>query len=33
MEEEKNSLPEYINQVQFTVQVHVAGTKMDSKLL
>ena len=27
MEEEKNSPPEYINQVQFTVQVHVAGTK------
>ena len=27
MEEEKNSPPEYINQVQFTVQVHVADTK------
>ena len=27
MEEEENSPPEYINQVQFTVQVHVAGTK------
>ena len=27
MEEEKNGTPEYINQVQFTVQVHVAGTK------
>ena len=27
MEEEKNSPPEYINQVQFTVQVHVVGTK------